>query len=116
MPPTEDRTTTEIKQWIEQEIQKRSKIQYRPDQVERMRWMVAGRLDKWLGKAPRRYFLNHLFPKSDGSTKPLTAAQLSVLVDWMALEHDELNGWLETERSAVAMREMAAILTEVQLV
>jgi hypothetical protein len=109
------RSPEQVKAWLAATIKGyRTKPHY-DDRTKRMRWLVAGKLDDWLGHAARRYLINHLFPDvSDGSTSPLRFEQLAALLDWMALDHDPLNGYRETPESARAKEEMQAILAERQ--
>ena len=110
MVETQARTPEQVKAWLAENIEE-CKTWTRSDKsAERIRWRVAGTLDKWLGKAPRRFFINHLFPHSDGSTKPLTYEELAALDDWMALRYDPMNGYMETPASAIAKQEMLAIV------
>ncbi len=100
---------------IQQNVQRHARTTFHPKQVERMRWLVAGTLDKWLTKDLRHALIDFLFDGTQGgSTKNLTGAQLCALLDWMQLGHDDLNGYYMTTAPEVARDEMKAVAMVVQ--
>ncbi len=99
---------------IQQRVAQLSHTSYREKQVERMRWLVAGTLDKWLGKELRHALVDFLFEDTEGgSTKSLGGPQLTALLEWMKLGHDDLNGYYSTSESLATketMREIAMVV------
>ncbi len=100
---------------IHQNVQRHAGTTSHPKQMDRMRGLVAGTLDKWLGKDLRHALIDFLFENTEGgSTKQLNGAQLRAMLDWMALGHDDLNGYYSTSESLVANEAMRAIAMTVQ--
>ncbi len=99
---------------IQQRIAQLAHTTYRDKQVERLRWLVAGTFDKWLGKELRHALIDFLFENTEGgSTKSLGGPQLTVLLEWMKLGHDDLNGYYSTSESLATketMREIALVV------
>ena len=48
-----------------------------------MRGLLTGQLEEVFGKEPRHWMIRGIFPESDGSTKNLSAGQVSALLDWL---------------------------------
>ncbi len=100
---------------IQQKVQRHARTTFHPKQVERMRWLVAGTLDKWLGKDLRHALIAFLFEDTEGgSTKQMNGAQLRAMLDWMQLGHDDLNGYYSTSESRKAQETMLQIALVVQ--
>ncbi len=97
------------RQKVHERAQRHALTTFTEHQVNRMRWLVAGTLDKWLTKDLRHAVIDFLFEDTGGSTKILTGAQLRAMLDWMQLGHDDLNGYYLTNDSRVAQDQMKAI-------
>ncbi len=115
MPTMTINQARQVRERIQQAVQRHARAAFRPNQVERMQWLVAGTLDKWLGKDLRHALIDFLFEDTQGgSTKHLNGAQLRAMLDWMALGHDDLNGYYATTASEVAGDEMRSVALVMQ--
>ncbi len=88
---------------------------YSEGAIDAMRGLVVSRLEEWMGESRRLCLIAVLFGGT-GSTKPLTGAQLSALLDWMALKRSPMgDSYAETDASRQARQEMDVIIDEHEL-
>lgn len=115
IPQMNEQEANQIRLRLRQRAARLSRNRYDPKQVERMRWRVAGTLDKWLTKELRRVLIDYLFAYGDGgSTKQLTGAELAAMLEWMSLGYDSLNGDYDTSKSLEAKEQMRRLCMVVQ--
>ncbi len=101
-----------VRGWLRASQKKHLGRQVSNDTLDAMRGLMNGTLNQLLGGDERRgYLLAALWDAQDGSSKKLTVAQISAMLDWLALEHKEDGTYEPTAKTELARLEAEHIIS-----